>query len=85
VIKYNTTTRSEGIIVRQGDNVKYLAHKKDMEAKQKILLNLECNSSTFFLKKTANENFMANISSCELPWIVVRHFKSINEQNVTNF
>jgi hypothetical protein len=82
VFKFNGVTNSEGFLARYAETVVFLNNKKQLEAKQRILLNFECNNQTFFIKKNLNENYLANLGSPEMPWFVVKQFKPLNDTNV---
>ncbi len=50
-------------------------------SKNKTLINLDCNSSNFFLinsERPKEDNILS-----EIPWIVVKHYKSREGYNVS--
>ena len=68
----NTTIKSsyEGSLIRINDQIQYIS-KNDIfpqNSKTKLLCNIECNRSNFFIKKASQEQ----MSYSETPWLIVK-------------
>lgn len=69
---------NEGTILRSNDEIKYINLKQNYikNNKTKVLFNLECNSSQFFVKKPAIEE------NSETAWLVCKFLKNSTDNTV---
>ena len=78
LIKLKLKISNEGILIRTLDEIKFLKLNQiyTKNNKTKLLVNLECSSTQFFLKKPAQDE------NTETPWLVCKFLKNYDDSTV---